>query len=157
MVDWINEATISLHLHVYQFDSPELFLAIEAAVMRGVDCTILLEGQILGDASDTESQRGWADELHNAGCKVLWMVEPAGENAPMAPYRYIHSKVAVRDGDSVWMGSGNWKRSTFPLDGDAGNRDSGIIINSQDVADLVMTRLSWDENESLLHLSLIHI
>ena len=41
------------------------------------------------------------------------MVEPAGENAPMAPYRYIHSKVAVRDGDSVWMGSGNWKRSTF--------------------------------------------
>ena len=103
MVDWINEATTSLHLHIYQFDSPELYLAIEAAVLRGVECTILLEGQILGDASDTENQRGWADELHNAGCTVLWMVEPAGENAPMAPYRYIHSKVAVRDGDSVWM------------------------------------------------------
>ena len=152
MVDWINEATTSLHLHIYQFDSPELYLAIEAAVLRGVECTILLEGQILGDASDTENQRGWADELHNAGCTVLWMVEPAGENAPMAPYRYIHSKVAVRDGDSVWMGSGNWKRSTFPLDGDAGNRDSGIIINSQDVADLVMTRMTWDENESQLHI-----
>ncbi len=152
MVDWIDGATISLHLHVYQFSSPELFLAIEAAVNRGVECTILLEGQILGDTSDSENQRGWADELHAVGCTVLWMIEPMGENAPMAPYRYIHSKVAVRDGESVWIGSGNWKRSTFPLDGDAGNRDSGIIINSQDVADLVMTRLSWDENESQLHI-----
>ena len=152
MVEWIDGATTSLHIHVYQFDSPELFLAIEAAVLRGVECTILLEGQILGDASDTEDQRGWADELANAGCTVLWMVEPDGTNAPMAPYRYIHSKVAVRDGTSVWMGSGNWKRSTFPLDGDAGNRDSGIIIDSQDVADLVMSRLQWDENTSQRHI-----
>ena len=28
----------------------------------------------------------------------------------------------------------------------------GIIINSQDVADLVMTRMTWDENESQLHI-----
>jgi phosphatidylserine/phosphatidylglycerophosphate/cardiolipin synthase-like enzyme len=152
MVEWIDGATTSLHIHVYQFDSPELFLAIEAAVLRGVECTILLEGQILGDAEDGEDQRGWADELNSAGCTVLWMIEPDGENAPMAPYRYIHSKVAVRDGDSVWIGSGNWKRSTFPLDGDSGNRDSGIIIDSQDVANLVMSRMSWDENESLLHI-----
>ena len=152
MVEWINAATTSLHIHVYQFDSPELFLAIEAAVLRGVGCTILLEGQILGDAADSEDQRGWADELANAGCTVLWMVEPDGSNAPMGPYRYIHSKVAVRDGDSVWIGSGNWKRSTFPLDGDMGNRDSGVIVNSQDVADLVMSRMLWDENESQRHI-----
>jgi phosphatidylserine/phosphatidylglycerophosphate/cardiolipin synthase-like enzyme len=152
MVEWINAATTSLHLHVYQFDSPELYNSIEGAVIRGVDCTILLEGQILGDAADSTDQRGWADELANAGCNVLWMVEPDGANAPMGPYRYIHSKVAVRDGDSVWIGSGNWKRSTFPLDGDTGNRDSGVIINSQDVADLVMTRMLWDENESQRHI-----
>ncbi|MEE2748177.1 MAG: lamin tail domain-containing protein [Candidatus Thermoplasmatota archaeon] len=152
MVEWINGANSSLHLHIYQFDSPELYLAIEAAVIRGVECTILLEGQILGDAADNSDQRGWADELANAGCTVLWMVEPEGANAPMGPYRYIHSKVAVRDGDSVWIGSGNWKRSTFPLDGDSGNRDSGVIVNSQDVADLVMSRLLWDENESQRHI-----
>ena len=151
MVEWINAAETSLHLHVYQFDSPELYNAIAGAVQRGVECTILLEGQILGDAADSTDQRGWADELANAGCTVLWMIEPEGTNAPMAPYRYIHSKVAVRDGDSVWMGSGNWKRSTFPLDGDMGNRDSGVIINSQDVADLVMSRLLWDENTSQRH------
>ena len=152
MVEWIEGATESLHIHVYQFDSPELFVAIEAAVLRGVECTILLEGQILGDAVDMEDQRGWAAELADAGCTVLWMVEPEGANAPMGPYRYIHSKVAVRDGDSVWMGSGNWKRATFPLDEDRGNRDSGIIVNSQDVADLVMSRLLWDENESQRHI-----
>jgi len=152
MVEWINAATTSLHLHVYQFDSPELYNAIEGAVIRGVDCTILLEGDILGDAADSTDQRGWADELANAGCNVLWMVEPDGANAPMGPYRYIHSKVAVRDGDSVWIGSGNWKRSTFPLDGVTGNRDSGVIINSQDVADLVMTRMLWDEDESQRHI-----
>jgi len=152
MVEWINGATTSLHLHVYQFDSPEIFLAIEAAVLRGVECTILLEGQILGDAADGEDQRGWAAELSDIGCTVLWMVEPDGTNAPMAPYRYIHSKVAVRDGDSVWIGSGNWKRSTFPLDADSGNRDSGVIVNSQDVANLVMSRMTWDENESQRHI-----
>jgi len=152
MVDWIDGATTSFHLHVYQFSSPELFAAIEAAVGRGVDCTILLEGGILGDASDGANQRGWADELSNAGCTVLWMVEPSGVDAPMAPFRYIHSKVAVRDGDSVWIGSGNWKRSTFPLDGDAANRDSGIIIDSTEIADLVLSRMLWDENTSLRHI-----
>ncbi|MDP6899257.1 MAG: lamin tail domain-containing protein [Candidatus Thalassarchaeaceae archaeon] len=152
MVDWIGQATTSIHLHVYQFSSPELFVAIQSAVNRGVECTVLLEGGILGDASDDANQRGWADELANAGCEVLWMIEPSGTDAPMAPYRYIHSKVAVADGNSVWIGSGNWKRSTFPLDGDQGNRDSGIIIDSQDIADLVMTRMSWDENESHRHI-----
>ena len=76
----------------------------------------MLEGQILGDAEDSSDQRGWADELANAGCTVLWMIEPEGNNAPMAPYRYIHSKVAVRDGDSVWIGSGNWKQGAGDCD-----------------------------------------
>ena len=66
MVDWIGQATTSIHLHVYQFSSPELFVAIQSAVNRGVECTILLEGGILGDASDDANQRGWADELANA-------------------------------------------------------------------------------------------
>ncbi|MED5487194.1 MAG: lamin tail domain-containing protein [Candidatus Thermoplasmatota archaeon] len=147
MLDWIDGATTSLHLHVYQFSSPELFDAISSATERGVECTVLLEGQILGDSSDHENQRGWAAELNDIGCNVLWMIDSSESGTP-SPYRYIHSKVAVKDGESVWIGSGNWKRSTFPLQGDAGNRDSGIIVNSQDVADLVLSRMEWDENES---------
>ena len=152
MVDWIGGATTSFHLHVYQFSSPELFDAIEAAVGRGVECTVLLEGEILGDAGDGANQRGWADALFNAGCTVLWMVEPSGTDAPAGPYRYIHSKVAVKDGASVWIGSGNWKRSTFPVDGDAGNRDAGIIIDSIDLADLVLTRMLADEDDVQRHI-----
>jgi len=152
MVNWIGGATESMHIHVYQFDSPELFVAIQEAVNRNVDCTILLEGGILGDADDGASQRGWADELSNIGCNVLWMVEPDGNDAPMAPYRYIHSKVGVIDNSSVWIGSGNWKRSTFPLDGDAANRDTGIIIESDDVAEVVLSRMLWDEDLSHRHI-----
>ncbi len=152
MVDWIDAATTSLHVHVYQFDSPELFAAMQSAVNRGVECTVLLEGEILGDAGDGADQRGWADELANAGCTVLWMVEPSGTDAPMGPFRYIHSKVAVRDGESVWIGSGNWKRSTFPVDGDEGNRDAGIIIDSVDLADLVLSRMLVDEDDTQRHI-----
>ena len=151
MIEWIDGATISLHLHVYQFSSPELFDAISTAAQRGVECTILLEGHILGDSNDHENQRGWAAELNDIGCSVLWMIDSSESGTP-SPYRYIHSKVAVKDGESVWIGSGNWKRSTFPLEGDAGNRDSGIIVNSQEVADLVTARMQWDENTSRNHI-----
>ena len=145
LVDWVDDATESIHVHVYQFDSPELFDALDAAVARGVECTVLLEGEILGSTASHVDQRGWAHDLALvAGCDVYWMIDEIG--SAQSPYRYVHSKVAVADGESVWLSSGNIKRSTLPLDGDNGNRDWGIIIDSADVAELVLSRLAWDED-----------
>jgi len=151
LISWIGQAQDTIHVHVYQFSSPEIYQALADAVSRGVECTVLLEGGILGETSSLDNQRGWASELSSAGCQVLWMTEPEGANAAQSPYRYIHSKVAVADGDSVWIDSGNLKRSTFPLDADMGNRDWGIIIESEDVADLVLSRMLWDESSQRNH------
>ena len=69
-----------------------------------------------------------------------------------SPYTYIHSKIAVRDTESVWISSGNWKDTSLPPDG-IGNREWSVIVNSISFAELVISRLSWDENENHLHIS----
>ena len=99
-----------------------------------------------------EVSRGIASDLHAAGATVLWMVEPTSSTSPESPYKYIHSKAAVRDASSVWISSGNWKSSSLPLDGDSGNRDWSIFIDSEDIAQLVLSRMIWDENTSHLHI-----
>ncbi|MEE3269587.1 MAG: phospholipase D-like domain-containing protein, partial [Candidatus Thermoplasmatota archaeon] len=62
------------------------------------------------------------------------------------------SKVAVRDSDSVWISSGNWKDTSVPPDG-VGNREWSVILNSQVAAELVLSRMAWDENAQHLHIS----
>ena len=62
-----------------------------------------------------------------------------------SPYQYIHSKISVVDSSKVWIGSGNWKSSSLPSDG-SGNRDWGIIVNSVDLATIVLERMAFDED-----------
>ena len=146
---WIGDAETSIHLHVYQFMSPDLTTALLESINRGVSVTILLEEGILDGSSTKNKQKGHAQTLHDAGATVLWMEDPS---LISSPYSYIHSKVAVRDTESVWISSGNWKDTSLPPDG-IGNREWSVIVNSNSFADLVLSRLSWDENENHLHIS----
>lgn len=146
---WIGEADESIHLHIYQFMSPDLSHSLLDAIGRGVDVTILLEEGILDGSSTIDNQRGHAQTLHDAGATVLWMEDPSQISSP---YAYIHSKVAVRDEESVWISSGNWKDTSVPPDG-VGNREWSVILNSNEAAELVLSRLAWDENPNHLHIS----
>ena len=146
---WIGLAEESIHLHVYQFMSPDLSHALLDAISRGVEVTILLEEGILDGSSTIDNQKGHAQALHDAGATVLWMEDPSQISSP---YTYIHSKVAVRDSASVWISSGNWKDTSLPSDG-IGNREWSIILNSEEAANLVLSRFSWDENPNHLHIS----
>ena len=49
---------------------------------------------------------GIAWELENAGAEVMQFTSSSS-----SPYQYIHSKIAVVDSNTVWLGSGNWKES----------------------------------------------
>ena len=120
---WIEAAESSIHLHVYQFMSPDLTTTILEAMNRGVSVTILLEEGILDGSSTKNNQRGHAQTLHDAGATVLWMEDPS---VISSPYTYIHSKIAVRDTESVWISSGNWKDTSLPPDG-IGNREWSVI------------------------------
>ena len=149
LIRWIGGAETSIHLHVYQFMSPDLTTALLESINRGVSVTILLEEGILDGSSTKNNQKGHAQTLHDAGATVLWMEDPS---LISSPYSYIHSKVAVRDTESVWISSGNWKDTSLPPDG-IGNREWSVIVNSNSFAELVLSRLSWDENENHLHIS----
>ena len=146
---WIEAAESSIHLHVYQFMSPDLTTTILEAMNRGVSVTILLEEGILDGSSTKNNQRGHAQTLHDAGATVLWMEDPS---VISSPYTYIHSKIAVRDTESVWISSGNWKDTSLPPDG-IGNREWSVIVNSNSFAELALSRMAWDENENHLHIS----
>jgi phosphatidylserine/phosphatidylglycerophosphate/cardiolipin synthase-like enzyme len=151
--EWLDGSTTELHIHVYELMSNDIVAKLVQLSQANVDITIILEEDPFEDEEDLYKIRGMAYELYAGGITVYWMGNPRGENAPPAPYQYIHSKVAVRDGESVWIGSGNIKESTFPAGDYPSNRDWGLVINSQDVAQLVMSRMLWDENVSHPHLN----
>ena len=148
VVEWIEGAQDSIHLHVYQFHHSVLAYYLIAAQNRGVDVTVVVQ----------EPVGWWDDYSQGQSLGIMWELKDGGvdvlqfEYTSNSPYSYLHSKVAVRDDSSVWIGSGNWKESTMPDDG-VGNRDWGVIVDSVDLANIVLERLVFDEEISNVHVS----
>ena len=61
------------------------------------------------------------------------------------PYLYLHSKVSIRDSNSVWMSSGNWKPSSTPAPGVRGNVEWSIIVDNSEVAEIVEQQFELDK------------
>lgn len=142
----LNAATDSIHLHVYQLHHTNLAMALIDAQNRGVDVTVVIhEPESWWDAYTIGQSLGIAWELESNGIDVLQF-----SSSSSSPYQYIHSKVAVVDSQQVWISSGNWKESSLPSDGD-GNRDWGVIVDSTDLATIVLERMTFDEDASQLH------
>ena len=153
IIEWIGSAQSSIHVHMYQISSPEISFALRQAASSGVEVTVVLdEGDTWWTDYTLRNQRGYASDLAASGATVYWFGEPDYSGAPYGPYSYLHSKVAVKDNSSVWLGSGNWGRSSMPLDDSPGNVDWGVIVDSEDVASLVLERLLWDEDPSMMHI-----
>ncbi len=153
LLQFIDSAESSIHVHVYQMYSAELVHALKSAAGRGVAVTVVLNEPEYAywSSYDTDRQYGMASELSDAGATVLFIGEPLDDDAPSSPYPYMHSKVAVKDDESVWIGSGNWKSSSHPTADYGGNREWGVIIDSSDVATMVLQRMAWDENPAHNH------
>ncbi len=142
ILDWIAGAQTSLHVHMYIIQSSELAQALIDAESRGVDVTVVLnEPEDWWNSNDKVAQEAYAYYLKTEGVDVYWF-GGSGDD----PYLYLHSKVAVRDDASVWIGSGNWKPSSLPYDGDRGNRDWGILVDSVQLAINVRANMVFDEN-----------
>ena len=149
LLAWINGATSSLSVHLYQLQEAHLVQALIDANNRGVDVRVVLDyGDSWWNQYDMDAQKGMATHLKQAGVAVYWFGD-TGEN----PYAYIHSKVAVRDNSSVWMGSGNWKSSSQPAPGESGNRDWGVLIEDPAFAQTVKQHLAFDEDASRPHVT----
>ncbi len=153
LLEFINSANVSLNVHVYQLYSAELVHALKSAAQRGVMVTVVLNQPEYNYWSgyETDRQYGMASELDGVGANVMFVGESTDNDAPSSPYLYIHSKIAVKDGDSVWIGSGNWKSSSHPTSEYSGNREWGVIIDNSEIASMFLQRLSWDEDPDHLH------
>lgn len=146
---WLNSAESSIHVHMYMLHEVHLVQALIDAESRGVEVNVVLDyGDNWWKQYEMDTHRGMATELLAAGVNVMWFGD-TGEN----PYAYIHSKVAVKDNESVWIGSGNWKSSSFPQQGEAGNRDWGVLVNDTDLAVRVLNHLSFDEGDQKSHVT----
>ena len=146
VITMLNEANDSIHLHVYQLHHVNLAMGLIEAQERGLDVTVVIhEPESWWDGYTVGQSLGIAWELENAGIDVLQF-----SSSSSSPYQYIHSKVAVIDEQKVWIGSGNWKDSSMPSDG-SGNRDWGVIVDSSDLASIVLERMEFDEDASQLH------
>ena len=149
LLSWIENASQSLHVHLYQIEQPNLVQALIEAHNRGVEVTVVLNtAEYWWNSYDKNNQIGVASLLATAGITTLWFGGQSDE-----PYAYIHSKVAVRDDTSVWMSSGNWKRSSQPAPGDRGNSEWGVLIDNAALAEQVLEQLAYDESLSRTHIS----
>ena len=146
VINLLAGAEESIHLHVYQLHHPNLVMALIEAANRGLDITVVIhEPETWWGDYNVEQSLAMAWELENVGANVLQF-----SSSSTSPYQYIHSKVAVVDSEHVWIGSGNWKNASLPVDG-VGNRDWGVIVDSMDLAAIVLERMAFDENPSELH------
>ena len=153
LLAWIDSATTSLSVHLYQLQEVHLVEALLEAQARGVEVTVVLDyGDTWWTQYDTDTQAGMATTLLAGGVDVYWFGDE-GEN----PYAYLHSKVAVKDDASVWMGSGNWKSSSLPQPDQPGNRDWGVLIDDPNFAQMVMDHLAFDEGANQPHLTSVRM
>ncbi len=141
VINWLDSATTSLEIALYQLHHPVLTERIIAAHQRGIDVEVLLQyPTYYWDWYQEETTFGYHALLVEAEVDVRWFGHPDSNT----PYAMMHSKVAVKDGTSVWIGSGNWKSSTLPSPDQGGNREWGAFINSTDLADSILLRFDYD-------------
>ena len=151
LLAWMEGATTTLDVHMYQLHDAHLVNALIAAQQRGVQVNVVLDyGDSWWNQYDLDTNRGMATTLLAAGASVYWFGD-MGEN----PYAYIHSKVAVRDNESVWIGSGNWKSSSHPEPGERGNRDWGVLIEDSAFATMVQSHLGFDQDNTRSHITAV--
>lgn len=139
-----------LTVGLYDFTSKHILDAMKSATTGGKKLTITLDSPALNptaDQSDSDTLKALGDELGD-DFQSAWALVRSNKNVKrwIYPTAY-HIKVAVRDGDSVWLSSGNWNNSNQP-DFDPVNkpgpddqktarksdRDWHVIVDSADLA-----------------------
>ena len=149
LLTWIKAAQTDLHVHIYQLSEPSIVAALAERAEQGVSVIVVLDEKPYGfDNYDMDRIDSIINLLIEAGVEVrIWGDNGAGDEDRL-PGRYNHAKIAVRDGESVFIGSGNWKSSSFPVPGEPGNREWNLIIDDSTTAAAYMERLLIDEDSA---------
>ncbi|MEA1869155.1 MAG: phospholipase D-like domain-containing protein [Euryarchaeota archaeon] len=128
----IDNASESICLNLYQFHNFYLMDRIIAAIERGVEVKMMLEGGPVNGIADEE--RYIASKTVTAGGDVRFMISD-GDRGIHDRYAFNHAKYAIIDAEMTILTSENWKNTGVPINNTFGNRGWGIIINNPDTAD----------------------
>jgi cardiolipin synthase len=118
----IDNASSSLFINLYQFESPYLMDEVLNALNRGVNVYLLLEGSPIGGIQDEELYI--AEKIRERGGEVRFSHDP-----------FInHAKYTVIDNETIIVMSENWKNTGIPYNSSSGNRGWGVAVRNEEVA-----------------------
>ncbi|MFP4546081.1 MAG: phospholipase D-like domain-containing protein [Methanomassiliicoccales archaeon] len=133
----IEHASRSIRLCVYEIDHPLLVSALGRAAARGVNVTLLVEGNPVGGMSDS----GSLDSLVTSGARVVVSESDEG----FRRYAYYHCKYMVVDERRTVVTSENWLESSL-----SSNRGWGMVIRDRELAIHMSGLFAHDVNLSML-------
>jgi phosphatidylserine/phosphatidylglycerophosphate/cardiolipin synthase-like enzyme len=135
----LNKAEKSILIAVYEFTSVPVKELVLSAVQRGVKVTLLL-----GSRWQTPSPErpDFIDELAQKGVEVV----EAPRWGNKGPFSVYHPRVIVIDRIWTLVQTGNLTPTSVPPAGErSGNRDTGIAIESPELADYFVGVLTNDK------------
>ena len=155
IVGEIDGADTSVDIEIYQFTNWHVAERLLAALDRGVEVRLLLEGNPVGwhmetwgeQNPDVNQEKYIASELVKRGAEVRFMVNDADRHVKNR-YYFIHAKYAVFDGKRSMVMTENLKESGVPTDPCAGNRGWGIVVEDEGLAQY-LTDLFEDDRDGL--------
>ncbi|MCK5559043.1 MAG: lamin tail domain-containing protein, partial [Thermoplasmata archaeon] len=144
----LNTAKQSIWINVYQLTHLKFLEILEAALTRGVEVRLILEGEPVGwnltnvdieDYKDSKqdpfTEKYIANRLSQKGARVIFLTDKdAGDMRKR--YTYNHAKYLIIDEKTLILLSGNLKPSSIPADPSLGygNREWGAVIHNTEVA-----------------------
>ncbi len=122
---YLQSAKSSIYVEIYSISNGFLTYELDAATQRGVtDIKVLLSSNRASGA-ETYWSRAAAYNLTQAGIPVRWTSDD---------FRFTHAKFIIIDGKTTIIQSANWAKTSIPPDPTRGNREWGVVIHDQEVA-----------------------
>ena len=143
IVNELQSAKESIYCNLYEFTNPFLCDELIAALQRNIKVYLFLEGFPIGGIDDREKYIVRCLATHGADVRFL-MNNPDAET--YARYPYDHAKYIVIDNKTVIVESCNWAKTGVPKDPTTGNREWGIIIRNDIIAQQFLTVFLDDWN-----------
>lgn len=160
---FLEEESGDLVSAMYEFHAPTIKDALEAHLERGASLTLVLDNASFHEVKneDEEFDRAsvFAEWAERYGARFKRIVAPEGK-AGLISDAY-HIKVTVREDDTFWLSSGNWKmgssqpvitqeqRDNAATEDLPGNREWHVIVKSRTLAERFRNHILQDYERSL--------
>jgi len=143
LVHELRKAHASIDINMYEFTSTGLYSEIINALQRNVRVRLFMEGSPVGGI--TEKEKYILCNIADNGGEVRFIVSDS-TNRVYARYSFNHAKYIIIDNSTVIIESCNWGNTGVPQNPTYGNREWGIVIKNQVIADFFHLVFEGDWN-----------